>query len=123
MTLHQSEKIADLYVSIVDDGIEAGVERYEGMANRYRFAEFEMNFLGYQLMGTGQLDAAVAVLELNVAAFPNAFNTYDSLGEAYMEKGNYAKAVSNYRKSLQLNPNNTNAERMIQRMDEMREAN
>jgi predicted negative regulator of RcsB-dependent stress response len=34
---------------------------------------------------------------------------YDSLGEAYARRGDKQAAIQNYEKSLQLNPQNTNA--------------
>jgi len=75
--------------------------------------EQEVNALGYQLMGGGNLAAATAVFELNVEAYPNAWNTHDSLGEAYMNAGQNEKAIASYQKSLELNPANTNATDMI----------
>lgn len=75
--------------------------------------EQEVNALGYQLMGGGNLAAATAVFELNVEAYPNAFNTYDSLGEAYMNAGKNDEAIESYEKSLELNSANTNAVDMI----------
>ncbi len=47
---------------------------------------------------------------LNVAAFPESFNAYDSLGEAYMMAGNKKLAIENLKKSLALNPGNSHAE-------------
>ena len=60
-------------------------------------------------MQAGQLPAATAVFEMNVEAYPNAFNTYDSLAEAYLNAGDTTKAIEFYRKSLGLNPANSNA--------------
>ena len=73
------------------------------------YTELEINGLGYQLMGQGLLEEAITVFELNVESYPNAFNTYDSLGEAYMNAGRREEAIANYRKSLELNPANVNA--------------
>ena len=42
-------------------------------------------------------------------AYPEGFNTYDSLAEAYAVKGDRELAIKNYRRSLELNPQNTNA--------------
>ncbi|MGH9906168.1 MAG: DUF3471 domain-containing protein [Pyrinomonadaceae bacterium] len=44
-------------------------------------------------------------------------NTYDSLGEAYMVNGDKELAIQNYKKSLELNPQNTNAVDMIKRLE------
>jgi len=75
--------------------------------------EEHLNNLGYQHLGENNLETAIKIFELNVALHPEAFNTYDSLGEAYLIKGDQALAVKNYEKSLELNPKNDNAERIL----------
>jgi cytochrome c-type biogenesis protein CcmH/NrfG len=59
---------------------------------------------------------AVAILQLNVEQYPASWNAYDSLGEAYMAAGDRQRAIENYRKSLQLNPQNTGAIEMLRRL-------
>jgi tetratricopeptide (TPR) repeat protein len=49
---------------------------------------------------------AIEILKLNVEKFPNSWNTYNSLGEAYLIKGSKELAILNYEKSLKLNPKN-----------------
>jgi hypothetical protein len=71
--------------------------------------EGTLNTLGYLLLFDDRVREAIRVFELNVESYPRAFNTYDSLGEAYWRAGNREEAVRNYRKSLELNPDNTNA--------------
>ena len=71
---------------------------------------------GYQAMGNGNLDLALNIFKLNVALHPKAYNTYDSLGEAYLKKGNKELAIKNYKKSLALNPKNENAVEMLKNM-------
>ena len=43
-------------------------------------------------------------------------NTWDSLGEAIMTKGDHETAIRYYRRSLELDPDNSNAAQMIERM-------
>jgi len=50
------------------------------------------------------LKEAIEVFKLNVEAFPQSFNVYDSLGEAFAAAGEQELAVKNYEKSLELNP-------------------
>jgi CubicO group peptidase (beta-lactamase class C family) len=69
--------------------------------------EVQMNRLGYALLSKKMLDEAIEVFKLNVEAYPDAWNVYDSLGEAYMIKGEKELAIKNYRKSVELNPKNT----------------
>ena len=63
--------------------------------------------LGYELMGEKKLDLAVEVFRLNVEAYPDSFNAFDSLAEAYVNCGDRELA---YEKSLELNPKNLGAE-------------
>jgi glyoxylase-like metal-dependent hydrolase (beta-lactamase superfamily II) len=104
----------------VEDGIEAAVARYRQLKKEepedWSFAENELNMLGYQLVARDKLDDAIVIFELNVEAFPDGFNTYDSLGEAYMLAGRTEEAIANYERSLELNPDNTNAVTMLARL-------
>ena len=84
--------------------------------NKYVSAERELNFLGYELLRNRQPDPAVAVFQLAVEAYPDSFNAYDSLGEAYMVRGDRELAIKNYQKSLDLNPGNGNARVMLRRL-------
>jgi tetratricopeptide (TPR) repeat protein len=77
--------------------------------NAYLNVEGIMNTFGYQLMGTNHLDQAIEIFRLNVEAYPQSSNVYDSLGEAYMNKGNKELAIKNYQKAFDLDPSNTNA--------------
>jgi tetratricopeptide (TPR) repeat protein len=75
-----------------------------------------VNALGYRLMGGERLADAIAVFQLNVELYPESSNVYDSLGEAYMENGDTDLAIANYEKSLELNPDNTNAVARLERL-------
>ncbi|PYS78653.1 MAG: serine hydrolase, partial [Acidobacteria bacterium] len=73
------------------------------------FAETELNLLGYRLLQMKKVAEAIEIFKLNVEAYPGGFNAYDSLGEAYKIHGDKDLAIANYKKSLELNPKNTNA--------------
>lgn len=91
-------------------GIPAALAFYETIkeSNEYRLSEDEMNVSGYKLVQIGKIKAAAAIFKLNTQLFPNSFNTYDSYGEALLMLGDTAKAIENYKKSVQLNPKNEN---------------
>lgn len=82
----------------------------------YLFNEHQMNALGYRLINNNKLPEAIAVFELNVAGHPDSFNVYDSLGEAYMKNGDKEKAISNYKKSIELNPDNEHGRKMLEKL-------
>ena len=101
--------------------IDTLVKQYQDLktsrADQYDFQESELNTLGYQLLHSGRVTAAIAIFKLNIEMFPEAFNPYDSLGEAYMVAGDKELAIKNYAKSLELNPKNTNAIYMLQQIN------
>lgn len=80
------------------------------------FEEAAMNQAGYNYLLADQLDEAIALFRLNVEAYPESFNVYDSLGEALLAAGDREGAETNYRKSLELNPENDNAVQVLQSM-------
>lgn len=76
-------------------------------------SEIDLNMKGYQMIQRGLPRKAIDLFQLEVSAFPNSYDAYDSLGEAYAEQGERQKAIENYKKSLELNPENKNAEERI----------
>ncbi len=88
-------------------GIDAGYAKFKeiraNMADYY-LSEEEMNALGYEYLISKKVKEAVAVFKMNVEAFPESWNAYDSFGEAYAAAGEKELAIKNYEKSLQLNP-------------------
>ena len=80
--------------------------------------EGTVNGVGYLLMQAELPRRALEVFELNTRVFPDAFNTWDSLGEAYMELGQDEESIAAYERSLALNPENENATAMIERIRE-----
>lgn len=105
-----------------EKGVGAAVALYhelkkEPRASRYDFAEAHLNGLGYELLGAGRVAEAVEIFRLNVSAYPAEFNTYDSLAEAYAASGQKELAILNYKKSLELNPRNTNAADALKRLE------
>jgi len=73
-------------------------------------SETEINLWGYALMArSGSLDDAVAMFKFGTSLYPDSFNLFDSLGEAQENRNDTAAAIASYRRSLELNPKNTNA--------------
>ena len=110
-----------LSATIASSGMDAAVNQYQDLkatsAANYRFDERELNDLGYRLIRKNKFKEAIRIFQLNVEAYPNSANTYDSLAEGYMDDGEKALAVANYEKSLQLNPKSRNAVLMLQKLN------
>jgi tetratricopeptide (TPR) repeat protein len=77
---------------------------------RILFEESVLNWLGYHfLLWWGREEEALEVFKLNVDLFAESSNAYDSLGEAYYLLRQIPEAIRCYEKSLELNPENSNA--------------
>ena len=115
-----STLIFDVELISIGDSIPAAIIKYHDLKknnfNDYNFKESQLNSFGYQLLQVGKVDLAIAVLKLNAESYPQSANVYDSMGEAYMIKGNKEEALSKYEKSLKLNPKNKNAEENIKKL-------
>jgi CubicO group peptidase (beta-lactamase class C family) len=82
-----------------------------------RWNEAELNDWGYRLLTSGRPREGLELLKLVVALFPGSGNAFDSVAEAYAVNGDRAAAIANYRRSLELDPANTNAQRRLQRLE------
>ncbi len=98
----------------IGEGCELLSARRESYVAEYADLEFIMNRLGYIHLRKGEISAALQIFRLNVNLFPRSYNVYDSYGESLMVNDQIELAIENYKKSLELNPNNKNAERVIQ---------
>jgi uncharacterized membrane protein len=114
--------IADtLSATIASNGIDAALMQYHELkaagSPAYNFDESELNNLGYDLIRAKKLKEAIRVFQLNVEAYPQSGNVYDSLAEAYMDDSDKPLAIANYRKSLELNPKNGGAVVMLRKLN------
>ena len=85
-------------------------------------SEVELNAYGYQLVAQGQMDKAIEIFVLNTQRHPESANTWDSLGEAYVTKGDKTNAITNFKKSLSLNPQpavKANSEKFLKQLGAM----
>lgn len=76
--------------------------------------EAEINQFGYELLSGKKQDEALAIFKLNTELYPQSFNTFDSYGECLMAAGKRRAAIKAYKKSLQLNPANEHAKRVLE---------
>jgi CubicO group peptidase (beta-lactamase class C family) len=70
-------------------------------------AETRLNQFGYNLASDGDYARGIAVLKINTELYPTSSNTYDSLGEVYLQSGDRAKGLECYRRVLEILPNDT----------------
>jgi dienelactone hydrolase len=66
------------------------------------FPEAIVNLMGYEHLQAGDIKNALAIMKLNVTAFPESPNAYDSLSDAYLANGQKELARQNAKKALEL---------------------
>ncbi|MEM7186680.1 MAG: tetratricopeptide repeat protein [Bacteroidota bacterium] len=87
----------------------------------YQFFDFEgeLNRAGYQMIGRGEAQQAIAVFSFVAQLFPDSANAWDSLAEGYLTAGMHEKAIELYNKALSMDPDGptgANAKRMLERI-------
>lgn len=115
------ESINKAIVENTYNDINAAIVYYKKLKKEqpetYNFKdENELNNLGYKLLNDNRIDDAIKIFKLLVSEFPNSPNPYDSLGEAYHTNGDLKQSLKNYQKSLELNPDNSNAAKWIDKI-------
>ena len=108
-----------LELSINEKGVNEAQKIFEKVlsdTSQYLLLESELNALGYQLAQKRKYDEAIAIFKMNVQAFPDSWNVYDSLGEMLGWTGDSKSAIEYFEKSLELNPENENAHRNLNQL-------
>jgi len=82
----------------------------------FSFSEQEFNALGYLLLEQKRANEAIEIFKIGTQKFPDSWNVFDSLGEAYMEAGNNTMAIESFEKSLKINPGNENATKLLKKL-------
>ncbi|HEX6095497.1 MAG TPA: alpha/beta fold hydrolase [Thermoanaerobaculia bacterium] len=90
------------------EGVAAAIAEFEAQRRRnpsaVLFEERTLNAAGYALLGEGRKADAIEVFALNVRAYPQSANVYDSLAEAHLASGDEAGAARWYREALRRSP-------------------
>ena len=103
--------------TLEESGIDEALSELRGLKGRpgeYYILEADFIGQGYLFLRQKKNQAAVEIFKTVVDVFPDSWNAFDCLGEACAESGDKESALINYRKSLELNPENSNAARQIE---------
>ena len=85
-------------------------------STNFLIEEAYLNRYGYNELRKENYDKSIAIFEANVAMYPESSNVYDSLGEAFMKRGDTVRAITNYSRSLELDSGNRRAKNMLKRL-------
>jgi tetratricopeptide (TPR) repeat protein len=79
-------------------------------------SEWSLNRLGYRYLNNNKHEEAIEIFKINIALHPKGSNVYDSMGDAYYRVKDTAKAIENYKKALEINPENRGSKRSLKRL-------
>jgi len=99
-------------VARIEEHVKAIANKFAGL-DQPAIPENRLNALGYRFIQERSYDKAIDVLAYNVRLYPDSPNTYDSLGEAYLTKGDRENAIKYYKLAVEKNPRNTEYEKRI----------
>lgn len=115
-----SDPVTALRMELRGRGYEKAIEVYKELKKRnpeFQPLENDLNDWGYRMLnGRGKPKEALEIFKLNVFLYPNSANVYDSVAEAYGANGFRDLAISNYKRSLELDPDNTHAAQQLKRL-------
>lgn len=103
-------------------------QQYKGLQDLYKktlekhptleLAEWKLNNLGLQLSFNAKTSQqGILVFQFAIYLYPKSANLYDSLAEAYLFVHDAKNAMSNFKKSLALNPENQNAINRLKQLE------
>jgi CubicO group peptidase (beta-lactamase class C family) len=116
-SIPKADPVTNLRTTLREIGFENAIPfSKKEMKNNPLFVpnEFELNEWAYRMMAKGQNKEALEILKLNAYLFPESWNAYDSYGEILLKTGDKNKALEMYKKSIELNPNNENAKKIVE---------
>ena len=113
--------IADVMLKTIDEqNVDAAIKQYYDLKSAqpttYDFGESALDGLAERLEEMKKSREALRILGLNAQENPSSY-TYDSLGEACTEAGDKECAITNFKKALQLSPNDMNAAERLKKLE------
>lgn len=96
--------------------IEKNIKNYGKYVSQRTTSPSELNAYGYVLLRSGNVKNAILVFKINALAYPHNPNVFDSLGEAYVIEGSIDLAIENYKKVLELKPEDENAIKELKKL-------
>jgi hypothetical protein len=89
----------------------------EAVADNSSVLRWEVQFRGNDLIRSSKFEDALKVMEFNVQEFPDWPLAYTGLAAFYEERGDRDQALEYCRKALELNPDDRDANAMLERLE------
>jgi CubicO group peptidase (beta-lactamase class C family) len=121
LEIARSDAITSLRMALRKRGYDQAVQVFKELKEKdagFQPSEADLNDWAYRMLnGGGKPKEALEIFKLNVLLYAKSPNVYDSLAEAYAVNGEWGLAIKNYKRSLELDPKNTNAIQQLKKLD------
>ena len=97
--------------------IKKVIENFRTENNKYSISEDAVNGVGMKFIRAKKYAMGLEILEFNTSQYPESPYVYYGLAEAYLKSGNKQKAIKNYKRCLEINPDQQNALRKIKKLE------
>lgn len=82
----------------------------------YNIKSRTINKLGYSFLKKQDYESAIEMFKINTILYPKKSNSFDSLGDGYLANHDTINAIANYKKSLEINPENRSSKRNLKKL-------
>src|SRR5258708_2006000 len=114
-----SDPITTLHIELRKRGFDQAIDIYQDEKKKnpgFQTVEADLNDWGYPMLSRGLKKEALEIFRLTVFIYPQSWNAYDSYGEALLENGKKEEAIQMYQKSVDLNADNQNGKKILERL-------
>ena len=114
----------EMYYTFKQQGVDAAVNRFSELKkdhpDEYKFDETTPAIIGYILFNRGKYPEAIRFMQLSLKEYPQgqyAGLSYEYLGKSFEKTGDIKQALQNYRKVIELNPEDTATVRKVKELE------
>jgi hypothetical protein len=111
-----------LFEIVAKDGVDAAVARYKALrkdttSGLYDFGQWEIMELARRLVEAQNTSAAIAILDMNGAYYPDSPDIDYQIAELHRRRGETEKALARYKATLAKAPNHQGAKTRIAELE------
>jgi len=106
-----------LLKSIESKGIQSAIKEFRKSKDEYSEIPGQLGKVAFLLRIKGQMDSALEICKLCVKEFPKLPAAHKMLGDLYSLSGDSKKAIKSYRKTLKLDPENSDVSALIEELE------
>ena len=115
-------QVGELVLKVANEkDVQTAIKQYRDLkasgTKDYDFSQGQLPSAAFQLLRSNRAKDAIELFKLNIEMVPQASKTYENLAEAYVATGEKDSAITNYKKSIELDPKNTSAIEALKRLE------